>query len=107
MSKLYPLSKKLIESLPGTDWHADAHEPGDPASSDLIWIMEYSDGGMCEGEYLSISPSSPNSSDWYFAHNSADICGGHPTYWSGSGSEADLLPKLAEYVLQRACELNR
>lgn len=106
MSELYSLSDKLIEKLSGKDWRTESHDPADPESSDIIWIVEYSDGGMCEGEYLAISRSSPESSDWYVAHNAADICGGHPTYWSRGGSEANLLPVLAEYVIRRADALN-
>ena len=83
----------------------DEHDPNDPESSDIVWIVKYEDGGMCGGEYLDISPSSPGSDEWFVAHNSADICGGHPTYWSKSGTTAILLTEITDYFINRANEL--
>lgn len=63
----------------------EPHDAEDPESSDRIWLMRYSDGGMCEGEYIFVEESRYNDSDQvdlWVGHNSADVCGGHPTYWS-------------------------
>lgn len=63
----------------------ELHDAEDPESCDRIWLRHYSDGGMCEGEYIFVGESRYNDSDrvdLWVGHNSADVCGGHPTYWS-------------------------
>ncbi|HDS1721761.1 hypothetical protein NPS53_09630 [Pseudomonas putida] len=59
---------------------------------DRIWLARYNDGGQCEGEYIFVKRTTfPNSDrvDFYVGHNSADVCGGHPTYWSACFREGD------------------
>ncbi|MBP3998343.1 hypothetical protein [Pseudomonas koreensis] len=63
----------------------EPHDAGDPEHPDRIGLKRYSDGGMCEGEYIFVGESRYKDSDrvdLYVGHNSADVCGGHPTYWS-------------------------
>lgn len=105
MSELYSLTQKLVECQPEVVVRTECHDPADPESPDIIWIIEYSDGGMCEGEYLTVEPFLPASAEWHVAHQSADVCGGHPTYWGKTGHENELLPVVAEYLAQRAGKL--
>lgn len=63
----------------------EPHDADEPESADRIWLSRYADGRMCEGEYIFVEPSYYRDSDrvdLYVGHNSADVCGGHPTYWS-------------------------
>jgi hypothetical protein len=63
----------------------EPHESNDSEASDRIWLKRYSDGGMCEGQYVFVRESRYRDSDrldLWVGHNSADVCGGHPTYWS-------------------------
>lgn len=103
---MHHLTQELLKHL-GKNINVEPHEPSDNAGSDRIWIIQYDDGGMSEGEYLSLEPIAPNSSEWYVAHNAADICGGHPTYWSTVGSCESLLPQLVSLFLDRKAKLTR
>lgn len=63
----------------------EPHVADDAESSDRIWLYRNSDGGMCDGEYIFVGESRYRDSDrvdLWVGHNSADVCGGHPTYWS-------------------------
>ena len=63
----------------------EPHDAEEPEHSDRIWLKRFSDGGMCEGEYIFVGESRYKDSDrvdLWVGHNSADLCGGHPTYWS-------------------------
>ena len=103
MLNLYPITEDLIKSLAGKrSVFVDPHDQFDPEGSDIVWIIKYSDGGMCEGEYLALSPSTPESTEWHAAHNAADVCGGHLTYWSSSGRKEVLLPVITKYFMDRA-----
>ena len=89
---------KINKLFAGTQAFADAlrahgvpvvevepHDAEDPDSFDRIWLERYSDGSMCEGQYIFVGESRyPDSDrvDLWVGHNSANICGGHPTYWS-------------------------
>ena len=61
---------------------------------------------MSEGEYLALSPASLSSELWYAEHNAADVCGGHPTYWSKCGHQEKLVAELIEYYEDRVMVLS-
>jgi len=108
-SNYYSITNQLITLLKDSDivpCEIEPHDLNNQESWDSVWLKKYTDGGMSEGEYLKISPSFPNSDDWYIAHNAADVCGGHPTFWSKSGTTEELLPTLFEYFKSRYHQLN-
>ena len=102
----YTITQQLIDNLASNhQLLVEVHDPADPESSDIVWIIKYPEGSMCDGEYLSLSPLSPNSVEWYVSHNAADVCGGHPTFWSKSGFQNVLLPEITKYYVTRKSEL--
>ena len=102
----YPITEQLISNLASVNQvSVDVHDSTDPESSDIIWIIKYPEGSMCDGEYLSLSPSSPNSVEWHVSHKAADVSGGHPTLWSKGGCLETLLPEIEKYFLSRKTEL--
>jgi hypothetical protein len=103
---LWSLTKNVINSLAGEKSHfVDAHEADDLEGSDRVWIIKYKNGGMCEGEYISISPFTQEQKEWYVEHNVADVSGGHPTLWDNVSTEDELVPLLKELLINRAAEL--
>ncbi len=88
MSKLFADTQDLADALVAhgvTVVEIQPHNPEDPEQPDLIWLKRYTDGGMCEGEYLFVGESRYKDSDredLWVGHKSADVCGGHPTYWA-------------------------
>jgi hypothetical protein len=88
MSNLFAGTQELADSLKahGVDVvEIEPHESDDAEATDRIWLKRYEDGGMCDGEYIFVGESRYRDSDrvdLWVGHNSADVCGGHPTYWS-------------------------
>lgn len=88
MSKLFAGTQAFADALMAHGIavvEIEAHEPGESESSDRIWLTRYTDGGMSDGEYIFVEESRYSDServDLWVGHNSADVCGGHPTYWS-------------------------
>lgn len=83
----------LTEELRSRGINFVESEPrADDDEADRIWLSRYTDGGMCEGQYIFVKRTTFRDSgrvDFYVGHNSADVCGGHPTYWSASFQEGD------------------
>ncbi len=97
LDKYHDFTSVLLDCLENT-LSVDQHDPAHPEDSDIIWIKKNPSGSMCEGEYLGISASN---NDWFVTHKSADVCGGHPTYWSKSGSGEAFLHEVIHYFKER------
>lgn len=86
LSKLFAGTQDFADALKTHGISFVEIEPHDADdSSDRIWLYRNSDGGMCDGEYIFVGESRYRDSDrvdLWVGHNSADVCGGHPTYWS-------------------------
>lgn len=88
MASLFAGTQTFADALMAHGVHVveiEPHDADEPESVDRIWLYRYADGGMCEGQYIFVGPSSYADSDrvdLWIGHNSADVCGGHPTYWS-------------------------
>jgi len=96
MANLYPLTEALKKEMPDRFVQVDSHDSADPESPDTLWLEKHPPGGLREGEYIVITPELHES--WYVAHNSADLCGGHPTYWSKGGTAAEALSATIKYL---------
>lgn len=90
MSTLHPGTQEIADALTAHGVSVvdiEPHEADDPESSDRIWVKRYPEGGMCEGEYIFVGLTTYKDTDrvdLWVGHNSADLYGGHPTYWSCS-----------------------
>jgi len=90
MSNLFAGTQELADSLKAHGISVvdiEPHEADDEDATDRIWLKRYADGSMCDGEYIFVGESRWRDSDRVdlrVGHNSADVCGGHPTYWSTS-----------------------
>lgn len=96
MAELYALSHYLVERMPAAFDRTEAHDPGDAESADRLWIAGTERSDLCDGEYISVSPLTDDS--WYVCLNSADKAGGHPTNWSMSGTESDVLRDVTRHI---------
>lgn len=88
MAELYLGTQALVDALIAHGIQVrdvEPHDADDAESADRIWLERDTSGGMCEGEYLFVEQSTYNDSeqiDMFVGYNSANICGGHPTYWT-------------------------
>lgn len=96
MSKLYPLSNKLIDHLPGVVERTESHDPNDVESSDLLWVAGAESSDLCDGEYIAVSPLTADL--WSASRQSADKVGGHPTIWDVTGTESEVLRKVRDQI---------